>query len=423
MSTTTPVTRVVALPTERWGTPTAAQVLVIGGSALAPLNLLLVKSFTVYDFLIGVAFLLLLGQRQLRMPPTRYLVAAHVFLLAALFSAFRATYPVEALTQVLTYVFVFFLLVPVVYSVVRSRRAVLASVFFLCAGTLGAILHAFLTQHTQGAGRVLVFYSENPNRLGYPAAYLLPFLVVLWLGVRTLAPRYQFVAGLACLGSGYLVVWSLAASASRSSMLGALVALFVFIVARPSIGVGRMLLRAGGLTAGLALVGVLLASTGQLPTTLEDRIERSFSAEDQGKLVGDREHLNNAGIRAFVDSPFLGTGLDNFRYVTVDYDQEATPQLPHNLWLQLLVQVGVFGTLAFAAIFVTWFRDLGAAYARASALDRQLLWAMASAFAGVLVIFLFAPELLDRHYWLIVTLGLAIVDGVRRHDPRKVIAS
>ena len=38
------------------------------------------------------------------------------------------------------------------------------------------------------------------------------------------------------------------------------------------------------------------------------------------------------------------------------------------------------------------------AYRRADLADRDLLWALVAAMCGVLTIFMFAPEMLDRHY-------------------------
>jgi O-antigen ligase len=398
------------------------EVLVVGGSVLAPLNLLVLRSFTVYDCVIGVALLLLLHQRRLIGPPRGYVLLALVFLLAALIGAFRATQPVEALTQILQYVFIFFVQVPVVLSVVRTRRAVLFSVLLLCVGSLAAMLHAYLTQDVQGSGRVLVFYSDNPNRLGYPTAYLMPLLAVLWFSTHGMTAARRTVAAFILVASAYLAVWALAASASRSSMLGTIAALVIFVALRPGLGLRRIALRLAALSAGLAVVAVVLAGTGQLPTTLEDRITRSFNGdvEDQNHLVADREHLANAGLRAFVESPYIGTGLDNFHHVTTRYDIEATPQLPHNLWLQLLVQVGVIGTLAFAGLIMRWLYDLASSFRRSEWFDQHLLWGLSAAMCGVLVIFLFAPEMIDRHYWLLFALGLAAVDGIRRHYQTEV---
>jgi len=191
----------------------------------------------------------------------------------------------------------------------------------------------------------------------------------------------------------------------------------VFVLLRPGVGPGRMLMRAVGLAAVLTTIVVLLWNTGQLPSTLEDRVQRSFSSdtEDRTHLVRDRENLADAGMRAFLDSPFLGTGLDNFRYVAEDYDLDATPQLPHNLWLQFMVQVGIVGTIAFGFFLLLWFRDLIRVRRHAGQLDRLILWSMVSAMVGILTIFFFAPEMLDRHYYLLFGLGLAMVNGLR-HD-------
>lgn len=398
--------------------------LVIGGCLVAPLNLLIVRSLTVYDVLLGLALVDLLRHRMLRMPDRRYLAASYVFLLVAVLSSFRATYSTEALTQTLQYAFIFFIQVPVLLSIVRTRRRAVVCVAMLCLGTLLAILHSFLFRPTQDAGRVVVFYSENPNRLGYPAAYLLPLLLVLWYLSRGRRPTMRLLVALGCLTGGYLAVWAVFASGSRSSLLGTVMALVVFVAIRPGHGIIGMLGRTLALVAVLGALGWGLISTGQLPSTLQDRVDRSFGPgadrEDQAHLVGDREHLVDAGVRAFVDSPFLGTGLDNFRYVTTDYNLFATPQLPHNLWLQLLVQVGLVGTLAFAAYLLWWWRDAIAAFRRSSPADRHLLWGLAASLAGILTIFMFAPEMLDRHYWLIVALGLAVVRGTTATPPPPV---
>lgn len=391
-------------------------VLVIGGAVLAPLNLLIVRSFSVYDLFVGAALLYLWRQHRLVWPPTGYLAAAYAFLLVALLSAFRATQAVEAITQVLQYFFIFFILVPVVISVVTTRTRAVVTVTMLCVGTLGAIIHAWVMRPTQGAGRVVVFYSENPNRLGYPAAYLVPLLLVLWLLSRQAERRVRLLVMLVVVVGLYLSVWAVTASGSRSSLLGTAVALVCVIVLRPGLGLWRALGRLLALVLVCGTIGGGLLVLGEVPSTLEERINRSLDSSDaeaQAHLVGDREHLADAGVAAFLEAPWLGTGLDNFRYVAPRYDVEATSQLPHNLWLQLLVQVGLVGACAFAAWLLLWGYDVLTATRRARPPDADLLWGLFAAMAGILTIFMFAPEMLDRHYWLIAALGLAIVRGSR----------
>ena len=390
-------------------------VLVIGGALLAPLNLLIVRSFSVYDLLVLFALVYLLRERRFVWPPFGYLAAAYVFILAALVSAFRATYAVEALTQVLQYAFIFFVQVPVVISVVTSRARAVTAIALLCLGTLVAILHAYVYRPTQGAGRVVVFYSENPNRLGYPAAYLIPLLLVLWLLSRHAKRPVRIMATVALLAGIYLSIWAVSASGSRSSLLGAAVALAVFVT-RPGLGPWRAVGRLLALGTVCGVIGFGLVASGQLPGTLEERITRSLDTSDaaaQSHLVGDREHLANAGMLAFLETPLVGTGLDNFRYVAPAYDIEATAQLPHNLWLQLGVQVGAIGAAAFAVWLLLWAIDVIGTVRRVHPFDAHLLWGIFAAMAGILTIFMFAPEMLDRHYWLIAALGLAAVRGCR----------
>ena len=391
-------------------------VLVIGGAVVAPLNLLIVRSFTVYDLLVGIALLWLLRERRFVWPAPRYLAATYVFMLAILLGTFRATYAIEALTQVLQYVFIFFVQIPVVISVVNTRARAITATALLCLGTLAAILLAYVYRPTQGAGRVVVFYSENPNRLGYPAAYLIPLLVVLWVLSREAGRSVRLMATVAVLIGLYLSIWAVTASGSRSSMLGAGIALLVLVVMKPGLGPWRAAGRLVALLGVCGVIGFVLNVTGQLPHTLEERINRSLDTTDtesQAHLVADRENLNEAGAMAFFDNPLVGTGLDNFRYVAPEYVIEATPQLPHNLWLQLAVQVGAVGTAAFAIWLLFWAVDVVRAVRRAQSLDAALLWGLFAAMAGILAIFMFTPEMLDRHYWLIAALGLAVVQGHR----------
>jgi O-antigen ligase len=224
------------------------------------------------------------------------------------------------------------------------------------------------------------------------------------------------MATVAVLVGIYLSIWAVSASGSRSSLLGTGVALVVVVVIRPGLGPWRAVGRLLALVTVCGVIGFGLVASGQLPNTLEERINRSLDTTDasaQSHLVGDREHLANAGMLAFLDTPLVGTGLDNFRYVAPSYDIEATPQLPHNLWLQLGVQVGAVGAAAFAVWLLLWAFDVIGAVRRAHPFDAHLLWGIFAAMAGILTIFMFAPEMLDRHYWLIAALGLAAVRGCR----------
>lgn len=388
------------------------EVLFLVSAAVAPLNLLIVANISVFDIvMLALAFLIYAGPRRIHPMPRALTVASYIFVLSAMVSTFRATHPVEALTQVLQFVVILFVQVPVVVTMARSRIMLRWALVLFVAGSFVGVVQALLTQNAQGADRVLVFYSDNPNRLGYPTAYLVPFVAFFLFAVWRSGRRvFSVVLG---VGLGYLLVWPLTASASRGATFGTLVAILVYFVTRPGRGFRRVV---GALAVTSALVGALgwvMVETNAFPQTLEERVTRTLDPEERETLVGDRERLAAAGWRAFEQSPLVGTGLDNFRYVAVLYEPAATNQVPHNLWIQFLAQVGLVGTVAFAFIIGQWFLMLYRASRTAAGTDeRALAWAFVASMASIMTILMTTPIMNQRHYWLLYGLGMALAAGI-----------
>ncbi len=381
--------------------------LFLAAAFLAPIEPRLFAAFTVHDLLIlFLAAVLFLPQRAFPHLPLKFLVFAYVFLVWALVSTLRAPYPLESLTEVAQFVFIFLVHVPTVVSLARSGTLTRRSVAAIVAGALAVALWALLTHRLQGAGRVITFISKNPNRLGYPTAYLLPFLLHFALsGARRLA-RWWVIAAVAlpCL---YLFLWALGASGSRSATLATLVALATYLSARTGASSAlRLAVRLTSAAAAAVLVGVLLYSTSLLPPKLQQRIDRTLTFESS--LVDDRIRLADAGFRAFSAHPWVGVGLDNFRYVAKQYNPAATDQVPHNMWIQFLAQLGIPGTFAFLGLMVLWFVVLTRAWRSArDQVHRDLLAAFIASMAGILAIYMFIPIMTQRQYWLLYGLGLA----------------
>jgi O-antigen ligase len=208
----------------------------------------------------------------------------------------------------------------------------------------------------------------------------------------------------------------------RRAAVAVLVALPLFLVFR-----GGTRINTGLLVRLVVTVAVIFAGayayyqTQYFPATLKDRIERTLA--DDSTLIQDRENLAIAGMREFWSSPLIGTGLDNFRYVSRRYDAAATPQAPHNLWIQFLAQVGLVGTIAFALIIARWFATLLREWRRGGERDRhELLGAFLASFASIMIIFMTTPIMVDRHYWLLFGLGLALVALPRQPRPGEEVA-
>jgi O-antigen ligase len=389
-----------------------ADLLFLGSAVVAPLNLLLVASLSVYDVLIAaVAFLLVVGRRRIQPVPSGLATAGFLFVFAAVVSTLRATHPLESVTQIAQFAFIFFVQLPVVLTVARTRFMITASLVCFAIGSLAGIAQAFLIRQSQGADRLLAFFSDNPNRLGYLTSCVLPFALLLLASLHR-QRRVWLAAGLAIPG-GYLMAWSLAASASRGATVAAIVAVLVYIALRPGLGPVRVATRL--LIAALLVCGAawLLFHMDQFPQTLRERIERSLQPGERAQLLDDRKHLAIAGLRAFEDAPFVGTGLDNFRYVAERYEPAATNQAPHNVWIQSLAQVGIIGTLAFTYLLVWWFVRIYRATRAAGVADRRgdLLWALFASMASVVTILMTIPVMNQRHYWLLYGLGMALLLG------------
>ncbi len=388
-------------------------------SALSPVNLLFIASVFVAPWdlslfgtgitlsdplLVAVAFFVVIDRYRLQFLSFKFAAAIYVFLLFALLSTFRAIQPVDSFNQILQFVFIFFVEIPIILTLIKSRLMFRISLIALLSGMMVGVIWALVSGQVQGAGRALAFYSANPNRLGYPSAYLLPF--ALYLLFETWRRRRMLTVILA-LPFFYLVMWALAASGSRSATVGTLVAAVVFLAFRHGSETNlRAVLRLLVAVAVIGLVAYWFYQSDYFPATLRDRVELTLMQKPS--LTEDREDLALAGALAFLESPFIGIGLDNFRYVAGHY-VFSTHQLPHNMWLNLLSAIGIFGTLAFFVLILNWFRVMFQAQSLTGDRSRrELLWAFIASWAAILTIYMFVPLPIQRIYWLIFGLGLAL---------------
>jgi hypothetical protein len=367
-------------------------------------------NITVYDLVIlTLAFLVIVTRQTVYLVPTSTRFAVGLLALMALVGTFRSTHPLESLTQLVQLVYIFLLQAPLVMTLAHSKLTMRWSIVALAAGWIVVWAKAHAAGAVNLAGRAVPAEGGSPNHLGYPVAYLLP--LVLWVLFEILRERQlRFSSVLILAGIPFVVyfgLWAVMAGGSRSAALSAVVALVTFLVVRTrrekigtSLGLNLLLL------IGVATIAYTLYSGGFLPAVLEHRVQATMQGNHS--LSDDRLHLALGGLRAFLASPLVGVGLQNFRYVSVQYWFLASAQDPHNIWIQFLATTGLFGTLAFAWVILGWYWWLLRARWRAvEHSDRDLLSALIAAFTGVMVQNLFMPLMIHRHAWLIYGLGLA----------------
>jgi O-antigen ligase len=399
---------VTSIPQERQS-PDLLEIVFVLSAGLALLGLRIFGAFTAYDLaILGLAFLIVFGPVRIQWIPASLRVAGLLLLAAGLTSAFRSTVPIQAIYQVLQFAFVFFITLPVVFTLARSRRAIHGSLVMMMLGYLSVVVVAML-QSSQVAHRVLPFYNtENPNALGIPTILLLPF--VIYFGLDQWRKGRRLPVLLLGGGAGYVMLWALNASASRGATFATAVSVTVFILFRDGLNLGRrVLLRAAVVIVGIGVLAAIIYGTNLFPSTLKARIEGTFSgAKVQHSVADDRVALDRAGLREFLSSPLIGTGFDNFRYVSQFYDDSATFHDPHNVWVQFLAQTGIVGAAAFLFIICRWFVFMIRTQSRLRDRSRrELLWAFIAALTGLMVHSMVAPLVLQRQYWLLYGLGIS----------------
>jgi O-antigen ligase len=151
----------------------------------------------------------------------------------------------------------------------------------------------------------------------------------------------------------YVMLWVLAASGSRNATLATLVGAGAFFTFSRRFEVSpRAFLRLALAVAMVSFSGYVLYQSSYFPSRLRERIELSFRHEET--LTVDRVELARAGWQAPLASPFLGVGLDNFRHVSARYGVLSVQTDPHNMWIDLLAKVGLFGIAALFSVVAGW---------------------------------------------------------------------
>jgi len=176
----------------------------------------------------------------------------------------------------------------------------------------------------------------NSNLLG---VYMI-FFVFLALSLFYKKSYKLWAAGsILFLLFGYNLLYSLSLSAVVGTILG-----FLFFFTLKS----RKML--------LVFMILLLLSPLIFPEPLIDRMESAYSRTREGNYM--RPYIYRSAYEMFTDNPVLGVGVGHFREHFLDYlDPEAPGQSrvynhTHNIFLQVMSELGLLGLLAFLYLLV-----------------------------------------------------------------------
>ncbi len=328
----------------------------------------------------------------------------HFFTLAVALSvplAYWRARAVDGLMEVLRIVGFYFMVAHLVDSKRRLRWFVwtfCALIAFLAFTSLRGYYHggAFFSQ---GIERAVAKTSigNNPNELGTTLASALPFFVLPALS-RHFGWR-RLLLGATALP----LVVTIVLTGSRASMLGMLA------------GVACM----GWWSRRRVLVGVLgLVALVAGFTLLPDQLKTRYSSMTSSELdASSRSRIVTwvAGLKMLADRPLFGVGIRCYGAANgMQYSSGRSWLEAHSLYLQVLGEIGLVGTLAFFSFLLEMLRLNRRTAQRLR--DSQEDWAfervvLDAMFAGLVVLLfsgIFGHSLLRRTWFVFAATALAI---------------
>lgn len=348
---------------------------------------------------------------ELRLHRTLLAVFA-LFLAWATMSAIWAERPAAVISDVWQWYVAAAVLMVVSTAVLDGRHLRLVAAGFV-AGAVVSVLIGFLAgldtsataidTATQKDGR-LQGGGGDPN---YLAAGLVPAIALaggLAAASRRTLARATLVLTVAILAAG------LGATQSRGGVVAGVcaiaAALLLFKGHRAQVVV--LLLLAG------AVGGAWLATT-------PEALERVTNFDGGGT---GRSGLWEVAWRMSGDSPVVGVGLDNFQERAAEYVREPgaleyvdliaeKPRLVHNVYLQLLAEVGIVGLALFLGVILAALRTALLAARRFDRLGDPSLALLSRAVlvagVGALAASFFLSNGPDKRLWVILALGPALL--------------
>lgn len=303
-------------------------------------------------------------------------------------------------------------LIPIIYTAVREPRHVRWMLGLFVAGTLFSALTGFLNGVDAGEapGR-LEGSGVNANELGL----LLVAAIILAAGLGACRDLSASVRA-AAFGAAGLGILALLTTASRGALVGLLTAMLVapFAVGRGRRAVVVVLIALGVAGTSSYVVGVAPAA-----------LDRVTSKETTSS---GRTDIWTVGWRMAKDNPVTGVGSDNFANSTVRYLLEPgrltrselivdKPKQAHNVYLQVLTELGAVGLALFLAVLAFVLSPLlPAARMFASSGERSLdilSRALFIALCGQFTALTFSTAIYNKQLWLQLAMAVALAGMAR----------
>jgi O-antigen ligase len=308
--------------------------------------------------------------------------------------------------------------IPIVFTVLKRLRDVRVVMGAFVIGSVVSAAYGLVTAAPNaGSGEIerLAGTVGDPNLL----ASVLVVGMILGVAVALTLPRGS-IARLTAATGALLCLLGVVDTFSRGGLLSLAMALIVapFFARRKAAAI------CGGLIVVIAIATYFLAFA---PQDARDRL----SAENGGS---GRTDIWTVGWRMVEAHPVVGVGAGNFPSASVHYVLEPgtlnnkrdlinEPAVAHNMYLQVLAELGVIGLAMFVAILTASVGAAIAAFRRFKRLGDQPMAILASAIAislaSILGSYYFLSEEYSKQMWLLLAFGPALLAIARARERRE----
>lgn len=247
-------------------------------------------------------------------------------------------------------------------------------------------------------------------------------LAVLFLAIYRIIDekdlKMKYIAGVASL----LIAGAIFYTYSRGAFVTAIIILF-FIALERHVDFRKMLVAVG---IGAVFLAFLPQNYISRLTTLVDIVNphNQYSVSSDESILG-RATVIQVGLTMFAEHPFLGVGVGNYRDQYWDYapklgleagvlstSSSSTTREPHNLYVELLAETGIFGFMFFGVFIYVLLKALSNTRALYWAPERykdRSAWvaSISMVMVSYLVSGLFLHGAFYRYFWMFIALAMA----------------
>jgi putative inorganic carbon (hco3(-)) transporter len=310
-------------------------------------------------------------------------------------------------------------------SLRRVIWALLASGLFLGSISVAQYLTGSFSNTYWGFGQANLQNIAGANegfRIGGPIgdpnyfAQILVVLVPLAMN-RMMQEKNRWLRLLAAATLGICIL-TIFFTFSRGGFLSLMVVLISMFLYRPP-KIWQILLL---LILVVFVVNMLPDQFAARLSTLTDLIPGQVQVQGDVSFQGRASEATVAWMM-FLDHPFLGVGASNYPVYYLQYSRRLglDPRLeqrePHDLYLEVLSEMGLSGFLVFLLILWTIFQGLGKARSDLEAADEKDYGSMVAAILigmiGYLTSAIFIHGAYPRYFWLLAGIAMATPNVVR----------